>query len=144
MTWRGAWARSQWNSQPIYFVSSNPHSLPNLLSGYALSQRDALVAFARQENPEGLADEWDALVARGDVGAQANYLYYIQRAYRKQDAAAQRAWAHADAAAGIHRFDEPHSLDISAQVIELCRIDPAGSIRGWPCPGWRRWLTATR
>ena len=111
-------------SQPIYFVSSNPHSLPNLVSGYALSQRDALVAFARQENPEGLADEWAALVARGDVGAQANYLYYVQRAYRKQDAAAQRAWAHADADAGIHRFDEPHSLDISAQVIELCRIEP--------------------
>ena len=83
-------------SQPIYFVSSNPHSLPNLLSGHALSQRDALVAFAQQENPEGLADEWDALVARGDVGAQANFLYYVQRAYRKRDAAAQRAWAQAE------------------------------------------------
>jgi hypothetical protein len=111
-------------SQPVYFVSSNPHSLPNLISGHALSQRDALVAFARAENPEGLADEWDALVARGDVGAQANYLYYIQRAYGKGDAAAHRAWARADADAGIHRFDEPHSLDISAQVIEICRLDP--------------------
>ena len=71
-----------------------------------------------------MADEWDALVARGDVGAQANYLYYIQRAYGKRDAAAHRAWARADADAGIHRFDEPHSLDISAQVIEICRLDP--------------------
>ena len=111
-------------SQPIYFVSSNPHSLPNLISGYARTQRDARVAFARQQNPAGLADEWEALVARGDGGAQANFLYYVQRAYRKQDAAAHHAWAHADAVAGIHRFDEPHSLDISAQVIELCRIEP--------------------
>ena len=78
-------------SQPIYFVSSNPHSLPNLISGHVLTERDALVAFARTENPEGLADEWDALLARGDVGAQANYLYYIQRAYGKRDAAAHRS-----------------------------------------------------
>ena len=42
----------------------------------------------------------------------------------KRDAAAHRAWARADADAGIHRFDEPHSLDISAQVIEICRLDP--------------------
>jgi hypothetical protein len=111
-------------SQPIYFVSSNPHSLPNLISGHALGERDTLVAFARADNPEGLADEWDALVARGDVGEQANFLYYVQRAFRKRDAAAQRAWARADAGAGIHRFDEPRSLDISAQVIEICRLDP--------------------
>ena len=112
-------------SQPIYFVSSNPHGLPNLLSGYALSQQAALVEFARQENPEGLADEWEALQEREDEGAKANYLYYLQRAYLKRNPDAQRAWAATEAAAGIYRFDEPHSLDISAQVIELCRIDPA-------------------
>ncbi len=112
-------------SRPIYFVSSNPHSLPNLISGYASSQQDALVAFARQENPEGLADEWGQLAAHGDTGAQANFLYYMQRALLKHDAAQHVTWTQAEASAGIHRLEELHSLDISAQVIELCELDPA-------------------
>ena len=110
--------------RPIYFVSSNPHSLPNLLSGYALSQREALIDFAKQENPEGLAAEWDDVTARDDIGGQANYLYYMQRAFLKQDEAHMQAWAQAEAAAGIRRFDEPHSMDITAQVIELRDLDP--------------------
>lgn len=112
-------------ARPIYFVSSNPHSLTNLLSGYALSQREALAAFAAEREPEGLTDQWRDLLAGDDPGAAANLLYYIQRAYLKGDTARQRAWAEAETASGILRFDEPRALDISAQVIELCCLDPA-------------------
>ncbi len=118
-------AVSDLEARPIYFVSSNPHSLSNLVSGYALSQQAALTAFAGQENPEGLAEEWEQLVAGGDSGAQANFLYYLQRAFLKGDEVRRQAWAQAEAAAGIHRFDDPHALDISAQVIELCCLAPA-------------------
>jgi hypothetical protein len=129
-------------ARPLYFVSSNPHSLPNLLSGHALAQRGALADFVLQENPEGLADEWQRLAADalGALGAslgpvsdraptlsaaQANFLYYVQRLYLKGNAARQRANTNAELAAGVHRFDEPHSLDISAQVIDLAAVDPA-------------------
>ncbi len=111
--------------RPVYFVSSNPHSLANLLSGYARGAQEALVAFAREENPEGLAGEWDRLAAQGDAGSQANLLYYLQRAYLRRDEALQHAWIQAEAGAGIQRFEEPHSLDISAQVIQLRELDPA-------------------
>ncbi len=111
--------------RPLYFVSSNPHSLANLLSGYAVNHQEALAAFALEKNPEGLAQEWQTLATSGDLGAQANFLYYVQRAYLKQDEANLRAWAAAEAAAGIHRFDEPHALDIRAQVIEVRELDPA-------------------
>ncbi len=111
--------------RPLYFVSSNPHSLTNLLSGFAIDRRAALIDFALEANPEGLAAEWQALAAAGDPGAQANFLYYVQRAYLKQAEAHAAALAEAEAAAGIHRFDEPHALDIKAQVIELRTLDPA-------------------
>ena len=67
--------------RPVYFISSNPHSLPNLLSGFAQTHRAEIGQFALDANPEGLADEWRRLVAVGDAGAQANCLYYLQRAY---------------------------------------------------------------
>lgn len=111
--------------RPIYFVSSNPHSITNLLSGYALGQREKLEAFTLATNPEGLAEEWARLREDGDSGAQANFLYYIQRAYLRADPSRRKDWAAAEAAVGIHRFDEPHALDISAQVIELRSLDPA-------------------
>ena len=111
--------------RPVYFISSNPHSIPNLLSGFAQSRREALVRFARETNPEGLAGEWQYLIERGDTGAQTDFLYYVQRAYLRNNPDEQRVLGEIEAAAGVHRFDEPHSLDISAQVIDLRAIDPS-------------------
>ena len=110
--------------RPIYFVSSNPHSLPNLLSGYALSQSRALSEFVDDENPEGLAEQWRQLAIGESKSARDNFLYYVSRAYLKGDEARQRLAAAAEEAIGIVRFDEPHSLDISAQVIDLRLLDP--------------------
>jgi hypothetical protein len=111
-------------SRPVYFVSSNPHSLANLLCGYALRQREALVRFVQEANVEGLADEWRRLAEREDGAGQANFLYYVQRAYLRERPDQVRALAAAELEVGIHRYDEPQTLDISAQVIELGRLDP--------------------
>jgi hypothetical protein len=111
--------------QPVYFVSSNPHSLPNLLSGYPLSHRAELVEYVLDADPEELADEWRRLSAADDPGAQANFLYYTARAFAARDPGWQKAWVEAEAACGILRFDEPSSLDITAQVIQLSELDPA-------------------
>ena len=46
-------ARPELMQRPVYFVSSNTHSLANLLGGYALTRQDEIVEFARREDPEG-------------------------------------------------------------------------------------------
>src|SRR5262245_2237857 len=38
------------HGRPVYFVSSNSHSLANLLGGYARKHRDQIVAFLRRQN----------------------------------------------------------------------------------------------
>ncbi len=111
-------------SRPIYFVSSNPHSVTNPLSGFALAHRDELVALAQDGNPEGLADEWERLVGEDDDGPRTNFLYYMQRSYLRGDEQRQVAWAEAEQAVGITRFDEPPALNISAQIIELAKLKP--------------------
>jgi hypothetical protein len=122
-------------SRPTYFVSSNPHSLPNLLSGQAWLHKDQIIEFIQDADPEDLAEEWARLTGRAKddgaapeldaVGAQANFLYYAQRMYLRRNARLQDEWAGAETAGGIHRFDEPLALDIGAQVIVLCELDPA-------------------
>ena len=112
--------------RPIYFVSSNPHSLTNVLSGYALSQRDELAAFVMAQNPEGLAEEWQRLVEGDEPGAQDNFLYYVLRAYLRGNEARHRQWYDGETANGaISRFDEPSELDISCQIIDLQNLDIA-------------------
>jgi len=112
--------------RPIYFVSSNPHSLTNLLSGFVLTQREELAAFVSAEDPEGLAEEWQRLATEGEPGARENFLYYVLRAYQRGSEARHRQWYDGETANGaIYRFDEPPELDISCQIIDLQNLDIA-------------------
>jgi hypothetical protein len=129
--------------RPVYFVSSNPHSLPNLLSGYAASRRAELIRFALDANPESLADEWRRLAEQGDAAGQANFLYYVQRAYLHDQPDQARALLEMERSGGVHRFDEPLSLDISAQVIDLHALAPDRFDLRLHMPGLER-LAASR
>lgn len=114
--------------RPVYFVSSNPHALPNLLGGYAAAHRDELVAFARREDPEGLAARVDAALAAGDEAALANLTYYlVGQSLRGEgdDRAARLAevqrW---DAESGIASIESPGHIDVGLQLVELARLRP--------------------
>lgn len=109
--------------RPIYFVSSNAHSLANLLSGFAWEQRAAIGEYIRTHNPESLAVEYERLPKR-DNGHLRNLLYYTSR-LALSEPAHQRAFAAAEEAVGITRFKDPHCLDVEAQVIEVAKLDPS-------------------
>ncbi len=109
--------------RPIYFVSSNAHSLANLLSGYAWEQRTAIGEYIRTHNPESLAVEYERLPKR-DNGHLRNLLYYTSR-LALSEPTHQRAFAAAEEAVGITRFKDPHCLDVEAQVIEVAKLDPS-------------------
>jgi hypothetical protein len=125
-------------NRPVYFVSSNPHSLPNLLVGNTLANREMLIRFITERDPEGLAAEWQRLSQDDNLGAQGNFLYYIGRAYLREHPDAKPAWAQNEQAHGIERFDEPEALDISAQVIDLSQADPAAMDPRICMPGLER------
>jgi hypothetical protein len=114
--------------RPIYFVSSNTHSLTNLLGGYARGHRERIVELARRADPEGLAEPLERAVTRGDEGAVSNILYYLLRTYldhgqspsESRMADVQRY----DAESGIVSIETPGRIDVSAQIIDLRRLQP--------------------
>ncbi|MEA3337448.1 MAG: hypothetical protein U9R25_16230 [Chloroflexota bacterium] len=108
----------------IYFVSSNPHSIPNLLTGFARSSRDQILAFLEKHDPEGLQAEWQRTVELGDRDGQENLLYYLQRAYLTEYPEQEEDWLARESEIGVRRVDNPHYLDVGAQIIELGRLDP--------------------
>jgi hypothetical protein len=113
-------------SRPIYFVSSNSHSLVNLLGGYARSHRDDIVGFLRRVNPEGLVEPWDRACATNDEATQAAILYFALRAFIHEPGAQDRLRSVQafDRAGGVHSIPSPGRIDVDAQVIELARLDP--------------------
>ncbi len=111
----------------FYFVSSNMHALSNLLGGYATAHRERILAFARRNNPEGLAAPLMAAVERGDEPTIANLTYYLLRAFLHSVEAGSKGGILEDVLAydaegGITTIESPGRVDVSAQIIELGKI----------------------
>jgi hypothetical protein len=138
--WFNAIAASLPPSRPVYFVSSNGHSLANLLGGYALRHRDGIVDFLRRVNPEGLAGQLDTALSRGEEAKVANILYFSLRAFLHEPGAGHRLEdvQRADNECGIRNIASPGRIDVDAQVIELARLDPVNLDPRVRVPGLER------
>ena len=117
--------RTDFESRPIYFVSSNTHTIANLLGGFARSHERELLHFARQ--PSGV--ELDCLLdslpkEQAAPGLKENFLYYALRHYLAQpdNRHVRTAKLAAENAAGITTFTSSDALTIDAQVIELSKL----------------------
>ena len=113
--------------RPIYFVSSNSHSLANMFGGYALAHREAIVAFLRRRDFENLAPRYDEAITAKDESLATNILYYALRAFiheaghGKDRMEEVQEW---DLSSGLHSSMSPGKIDVDAQVIELGKLQP--------------------
>ena len=129
---------------PVYFVSSNTHSLVNLLTGTARELEDEVVAHVEREGPEDLREELHRFQDGRTEGSWENFLYYGARGLfagppedGPRGGAAWRASARPASALGSRT-----ALRVSAQIMDLSRLDPAGldprlgdvDPAGWPPP----------
>jgi hypothetical protein len=114
------------NERPIFFVSSNPHSLVNLLSGGALRHADELVDFIHGPGNQGLLNEWNDIQAGRVSSNRENFLYYVMKKYLGTMAGARlgRLLHDQERALGIRRIASVRSFDVEAQVISLKELKP--------------------
>jgi hypothetical protein len=121
--------------RPVYFVSSNTHSLVNLFTGFALRHEDELVRLLQQPEHNELLTEWKEIEARQLPSSRENFLYYTLKKYLSvpegRQMRADRAAAEAEC--GIRRYPSQHGFDVEVQVIELSRLRP-----DWLDPRLRR------
>lgn len=110
----------------VYFISSNIHSLVNLLSGCALRREALLVRFVEESNDPDLQAEYQAIQQEEVPSSQENFLYYVFRKYlgTPQGQAVTRACREELRTSGIWHVESLHHLDVDAQVIELCALRP--------------------
>ncbi len=115
--------------RPVYFVSSNTHSLVNLLGGYARAIEQELAAYLERVNPENLWYHYRRIQATGDGGELNNLLYYALAKYLRHGKAEeqgekQAAMQRFHRECGMFHVENPLYLDVAAQVIELKSLCP--------------------
>jgi hypothetical protein len=114
------------SERPIYFISSNPHSIPNLLSGFALIQKERLTQFLKTKGDDDLLAEWRDISKDEVPSRPENFLYYVLKKYQTTSGGIDLIKAQADYEKdyGIHRIPSEHAFDVEAQIISLRDLNP--------------------
>jgi hypothetical protein len=114
--------------RPVYFVSSNTHSLVNLLSGTARRRQNKIVEFIDASNNLELVPQLRKLRQGESRGNWDNFLYYGARIYFAQHPDGSRlrdSRTEEESERGIFYLPSRAGLDLAAQVIVLERLNAA-------------------
>jgi hypothetical protein len=104
---------------PIYFVSSNTHSMVNLLTGFAHRYEELLVEYVRSYHYETLLAEYED-IRESPQKSLENFLYYVLGKYlgdKRTNALEQMR--EEERSVGIYRVPNKHGFEIEAQIMDL-------------------------
>ncbi|HZS77266.1 MAG TPA: hypothetical protein VFA41_11690 [Ktedonobacteraceae bacterium] len=112
--------------RPVYFVSSNTHSLVNLMSGSLLRRDNELTEFALSGVDPYLSEECRKLQQGLVPGNWQNFLYFVAREWMKtpDGQAFKRIRPQEEQERGIWYINARHGLEIDAQIFELAKLHP--------------------
>ncbi len=109
---------------PIYFVSSNTHSLANLLSGFALVHESDLVSFIEERGTSDLRSEYSDILERNVPSSRENFLYYALKKYEALHPQIAADRIEHEKSLGILRAPSKHVFDVEVQVVKMCDLQP--------------------
>jgi hypothetical protein len=112
--------------RPIYFVSSNTHSIVNIVTGVARVREAELVAFV-EALPEDdiLRQELAAFREGRSQGSWENFLYYVARLYfdaHGEEGRAERRRLELEC--GVSHIRSTTALRVPAQIVPLSALRP--------------------
>jgi hypothetical protein len=112
--------------RPLYFVSSNTHSLVNIVTGIAREREPELVSFVEQLPEDDILRQELAAFREGDSqGSWDNFLYFVARQYFR--ARGVDGWTErrdAEQQKGVIHLSSKTALRVPAQVISLAALEP--------------------
>jgi hypothetical protein len=115
--------------RPVYFVSSNPHSLVNLVTPTARAGEAEIVRFVEEHGPEYLREELQRFRDGRAEGSWENFLYFAARLLWEslpEDGEEWRRRQEAERALGVTHISSRAALRVSSQIMALEKLDPAG------------------
>jgi hypothetical protein len=119
-------AADGFEDRPVYFVSSNTHSLVNIATGAPRQVESKLVEFAeRLPADDILRQELDLFREGRTEGSWENYLYFVGRLYFDSRGAEGRAeMRRLEEETGVAHLPSQTALRVPAQIVPLGSLDP--------------------
>ncbi len=111
--------------RPVYFVSSNTHAIPNLLTGFAWRHEAELLDYLQDSEHEALKTEYEDIRTEQAPSNHNNLLYYVLKKYVQDGGQAVRdSVAMDERDTRLIRIPSDRGFDVEAQVIELRHLNP--------------------
>ncbi len=110
------------SKRPIYFVSSNTHSLANVLTRFVTQEEGELLSYLKKTDNQVLLQLWEKIEQGTYPANRENFLYYVAKKYAAANPAFLKRKAALEKARGISTIKPFHYLDITVQVIELKKL----------------------
>jgi hypothetical protein len=126
---RSAMEEQGLGDRPIYFVSSNPHSMVNLVTATSRAGEADVVRFVEEHGPQYLREELERFREGRAEGSWENFLYFAARLLWESLPEDGEEWKRrraAEHAVGVTHISSRAALRVSSQIIALDRLDPAG------------------
>lgn len=113
--------------QPVYIISSNPHSLVNLLTGFALRHEEEITRFLDDPEQEPLRREWEDIQNEQVRSSRENFLYYALKKFSSTEEGkpALEQMQLDEMRIGLLRIQSEFSFDVEIQICALNQLDPA-------------------
>ncbi len=129
---RNAWwenieqASPEIRERPVYFVSSNTHSMLNILSGFAMLRQEQLVMFLKAPGNSGLLNEWKDIQAERVDSSRENFLYYVLKKFQQAPEGRYliREQQSHEKSLNILRVRSKRSFDVETQIIDIAQLKP--------------------
>lgn len=106
---------------PIYFISSNLHSVTNLIGGYVTSRQDEIMAHLSQKYPE-MYLQWLELKRGSNQLRVADFLYYASSKYFRDVPGEVVAKTKYEESLGIRHLNIKSQLPCDVQLIPVSAI----------------------
>jgi hypothetical protein len=112
------------SDRPVYFISSNTHSIVNILTGTARRRREQLIHFIEESQHQELLPELHKLQAGDTRSSWDNFLYFAARLYFAANPEERDARNREEEQRGVITLETDSALDVGVQLIDLARLDP--------------------
>jgi hypothetical protein len=119
-------AEERLTAAPMYFVSSNTHSLVNIATGVARQREESLVKFVETLPEDDILREELAAFREGRTeGSWENFLYFVARLYFDSHGQEGReARRRSEQESGVSHLRSTTALRVPAQVLPLAKLHP--------------------
>jgi hypothetical protein len=108
--------------RPVYFVSSNTHSIVNILTGTARRRRDQLIQFVEESGHPELLPELRKLQEGASRASWDNFLYFTARLYYQAYPEERAARDREEEERGVVTLEPESALDVGIQIIDLSKL----------------------